>query len=93
MYEFEFRTGKVIIDDEKCLQCKTHACISACKTYGRSILEIRDGRCRLVSEDFNERCIEDLGCEYECWFRGKGAIRIELPIANLAEYRRKHFVT
>lgn len=34
-------------------------------------------------------CIEDLGCEYECGFRGKKAIRIELPIPRLEEYRKK----
>lgn len=89
MYEFEVRTGKITISDEKCLDCESKACIQACKKYGREILEIRDGKCMLVSENANERCTECLGCEYECRTRGEGAIKIELPISGLKEYRSK----
>lgn len=89
MYEFEFRTGRLIIDDDKCSGCETKACVAACTLYGREILEIKDGKPRLVTDDANQRCIEDLGCEYECWARGEGAIRIELPIPGLEEYQKK----
>jgi hypothetical protein len=33
---------------------------------------------------------ECLACEYECWFRGNGAITIEVPIEGLSDYRKKH---
>ena len=41
---FEERTIKVIIDEEKCLGCKTHACAQACKIFARGILVIKDGK-------------------------------------------------
>ena len=42
--EFSERTIKVIIDEEKCEGCKTHACVDACKTYSRGILILKDGK-------------------------------------------------
>lgn len=90
-YEWELQTGKLIVNDEKCLDCDTKACISACEKCGRNILEIRDGKVRLKkSEDENaERCIECLACEYACQFRGNKAIEIKLPIEGLEEYRER----
>ena len=41
---FEEKTIKVIIDEEKCLNCTTHACIDACKKYARGILVLKDGK-------------------------------------------------
>jgi hypothetical protein len=35
MLEFEERTIKVSIDDSKCADCKTKACIKACSLYSR----------------------------------------------------------
>jgi hypothetical protein len=91
---FEERTIKVIIDEEKCLGCKTHACVQACKTYDRGILVIKDGKPALGGDaEFAKlRGTECLACEYECWFRGNGAITIEAPIPGLDEYRKKHGV-
>jgi hypothetical protein len=87
MIEFEERTIKIIIDDSKCRDCKSHACAEACKTYDRGILVIKDA-------EFTKRVgTECLACEYECWFRGNNAITIEVPIAGLDEYRRKHGLT
>ena len=42
--EFNERTIKVIIDEEKCEGCKTHTCVAACKTYSRGILILKNGR-------------------------------------------------
>jgi Fe-S-cluster-containing dehydrogenase component len=42
--QFEERTIKVIIDEEKCHGCKTHVCVDACKKYSRGILVIKDGK-------------------------------------------------
>jgi len=90
--EFSERTIKVIIDDKKCVGCKTHACVAACKLYSRGILIIKDGKPVLGGDAaYAERIgTECLACEYECWFRGNKAITIEAPIPGLEEYRRKH---
>lgn len=91
MYEFECRTGRIIIDHSKCVECTTYACVKACSLYGRGILRIHEGK-PVLSIDPSETkrlCIEDLGCEYECWFRGKKAIKIELPTDGLEKYRKK----
>ena len=90
--EFSERTIKVMIDDKKCVDCKTHACVAACKLYSRGILIIKDGKPVLGGDAaYAERVgTECLACEYECWFRGNKAITIEAPIPGLEEYRKKH---
>jgi len=40
--EFQEQTIKIIIDDSKCQECESKACISACKTYARGILVLKD---------------------------------------------------
>ncbi len=89
--EFEERTIKVIIDDAKCLDCTTHACVAACKLFARGMLVIKDGKPALTGDaEFAKRVgTECLACEYECWFRGKSASKIEAPTPGLDEYRRK----
>lgn len=89
--EFKERTIKVIIDESKCADCKTHACAAGCKLYARGILVIKDGKPALAGdEDFAQRVgTECLACEYECWFRGNKAIKIEAPIPGLEEYLKK----
>jgi len=91
---FEERTIKVIIDEVKCLDCATHACVDACKKYARGILVLKDGKPALGGdEEFGkQRGTECLACEYECWFRGNKAITIEAPIPGLAEYRKNRGV-
>jgi hypothetical protein len=89
MQEFEEQTIKVIIEESKCAACETKACIAACKTYARGILVLKDGA-PVVEGDAKRLGTECLACEYECWFRGKGAIRIEAPIPGLEAYRQKH---
>ena len=42
--QFEERTIKIIIDESKCLDCKTHACAAGCKLFDRGILVIKDGK-------------------------------------------------
>ncbi len=89
---FEERTIKVIIDEEKCLGCKTHVCAQACKTYDRSLLVIKDGKPALSGDaEYAKRVgTECLACEYECWFRGNKAITIEAPTPGLDAYRKKY---
>jgi hypothetical protein len=90
--EFEERTIKVIIEDSKCLSCKTHACIEACKKFARGILVLKDGKPVLGGDaQFGkQRGTECLACEYECYFRGNKAITIEAPIPGLNEFRKKY---
>ena len=82
MYEFEFRTGKVSIDYEKCDGCTSFACVKACSLYGRNILRVQGGKPMLsVSpEEARRLCIECLACEQECRLRGQGALKIALPV-------------
>ena len=91
--EFSERTIKVIIDEEKCKECTTHACVEACKTYSRGILVLKaDGIPGVEAgpEELARKGTECFACEYECWFRGNSAITIEAPIEGLDEYRKKH---
>jgi len=91
---FEERTIKVIIDEDKCAGCTTHACVAGCKLYDRGILVLKDGKPALGGDtEYAKRVgTECLACEYECWFRGNKAITIEAPIPGLEEYKRKHGV-
>lgn len=90
--EFEERTIKVMIDDDQCPSCETHACIAACRTYARGMLVLKDGKPVLAGDmAFAKRVgTECLACEYACRVRGKGALRIEAPIPGLDAYRKKY---
>ena len=90
--EFQELTIKVIIDESKCTECASKACIAACKTYARGLLVLKDG-VPAVEGDTKRLGTECLACEYECWFRGKGAIKIEAPTPGLEEYRKKHGIS
>ena len=92
---FEEQTIKVIIDESKCVGCKTHACVAGCKLYDRGILVLKDGMPALGGDAVFARRVgtECLACEYECWFRGNKAITIEAPIPGLDEYREKHGIS
>jgi hypothetical protein len=88
MLEFGERTITVRIDDSKCPQCQTKACIKGCSTYDRSILKLRNGKPTISDPDEAKRAgTECLACEYECRFRGLNAIKIEIPTRGLEEYR------
>jgi hypothetical protein len=88
MQEFQEQTIKVIVDESKCEKCESKACIAACKTYARGMLVLKDGA-PVVEGDAKRLGTECLACEYECWFRGNRAIKIEAPIPGLEEYRKK----
>lgn len=92
MLEFNERTIKITIDDSKCDSCESKACVEACKTYSRGILVLKDGRPTVVAppEELARVGTECLGCEYACWFKGKSAITIDVPIEGLDAYRKKH---
>jgi len=60
--QFEERTIKIIIDESKCLGCKTHACAAGCKLFDRGILVIKDGKPAVAGDvEFAKRT------GTECW--------------------------
>ena len=92
MLSFAERTMTVSIDRDRCPECRTKACISACRTYARGILELKDGLpsvAHLDAEGVKRGGTECLACEYECRVRGRGAITIDVPIKGLPEYLAK----
>jgi hypothetical protein len=86
---FAERTINVSIDTDRCPECRSKACISACRSYARGILQLEDGVpsvSHLDAEGVKRGGTECLACEYECFMRGLKAISIEVPIKGLAEY-------
>ena len=88
-YEFPFRTGKVMIDYEKCQNCQNYVCVKACSLFGGAIVRVEDGKPVVIREDANNRCIEDLTCELYCRDYGNKGLRIGLDMFGLNEYRDK----
>lgn len=89
--EFEERSIKVVIDTAQCPLCESKACIEACKTYSRGILQIENSLpsiSNITPDEIKRRGTECLACEYACWQRGKNVIHIEIPIRGLNEYLR-----
>jgi hypothetical protein len=91
--KFEFRTGKITIDYGKCIapDCG-FACVKADRFYGRNVLKIEKAKPTLsVSKEEAKRlCNECLACEIHCRFSNSDAVRIELPLPGLDQYRSKH---
>jgi hypothetical protein len=90
MLEFSERTIAVTIDTDVCHSCETKACVSACGTYSRGILDLKGGLPsveHLTPREVARKGTECLACEYECRVRGKGALSIEIPIEGLDDYR------
>jgi len=89
--EFTFRTGKIVIDTERCAACRTLACVNACKTYGAGLFQDNRGKLGLVNnpEETGRRCIEDLACEIYCQRDGNKGLKIYLDMFGLEEYRKK----
>lgn len=90
MIVFNEKTIRVTIDDSKCGDCATKACIRACGLYSRGLLRLKDRKPTiLVSASEVARVgTECLACEYECRYRGAGAIRIDVPMPELDEFKR-----
>jgi len=89
--EFKERSIKVTINTTKCPDCTSKACIEACKTYDRGLLQLNEGKpsvSHISAEEVVRRGTECLACEYACWQRGKNVISIEIPIKGLDEYMR-----
>lgn len=90
--EFQERTIRVVIREEECEGCQTHACVEACKRFDRGILQLVNGRpgVSLSAEELKRLGTECLACEFACRQRGNNAITIEASIAGLDAYRKRH---
>ncbi|MBD3412888.1 MAG: succinyl-CoA synthetase subunit beta [Candidatus Aminicenantes bacterium] len=89
VYSFQTPTGEIRINQEKCLNCSTKACIEACT---QNILKLEQQKPVLaISREDTEKgkCTECLACEIFCTFHEQDAIFIHLPIKGLKEYREK----
>jgi succinyl-CoA synthetase beta subunit len=87
-YEFATRTGSITIDHARCEGCADKPCIAECipeilkdDGKGHAVLAITE------EEAKKGGCVECLACEFACRFHGEDALRIELPIPGLDEYR------
>jgi len=87
---FDERTITISIDERLCLTCTTKACVEACHRFDRGLLELVGGlpHVRHSPEETKRLGTECLACEHACRIRGNGALRIEVPIPGLDEYRR-----
>lgn len=88
--EFDFRTGKVIINYKNCVAPRCgFACVKADRFYGRNVLKIANGKpvLAVTLEEAKRLCNECLGCEIHCQLHSSNAIRIELPLFGLEEHR------
>lgn len=87
--EFSERTIRIIIDVARCDDCPTHACVEACRTYDRGILELIANHpgVALAADDLMRRGTECLACEEACRRRGLGALRIEAAMPGLERLR------
>lgn len=83
-YIFETVTGgTVTLDHAICRDCESKICISACEPQ---ILSLEDDVPVLnISQERAQKggCTECLGCEVTCYFHGKGAGKVHLPIKGL----------
>lgn len=90
---FETDTGKVIIDLSKCIAPACgFECIKADRWYGRGCLKIENGKVSLAGDpdQLKRLCNECLACEVECELHGGRAIKVDLPLYGLEEFRRKY---
>lgn len=93
MYRFKFMTGEIEITHEKCHLCPSKICVSECDLQGRMILRLEGGVPLLgvgAAEVERGLCTECLACEFACATRGRGALRVILPVEGLQEWREKH---
>jgi succinyl-CoA synthetase beta subunit len=77
--------GTITFDHAVCRTCESKICIQTCAP---KILSL-DGDVPVLNITHDEAkkggCVECLACEVECYFRGAGGGRINLPIRGLSE--------
>jgi succinyl-CoA synthetase beta subunit len=88
LYQFETVTGGTITYDHSvCATCENKVCVPEC---ARQILSLNDEGLPVLNITAEEakkgRCAECLACEVDCFFKGAGGGKIELPIPGFDEY-------
>lgn len=95
--EFETRTGKIIIDDSKCPDCTSFACVKACSLYNGALyrINLKEHKPELTYNmaDLKRLCTECLACEQECSLRGLNAIIIMLPMPESEKFKKSEGLT
>jgi ferredoxin len=91
MIEFKTKTGKIVINEQKCSKCATFACVQACSLYNGALYRInfKEHKPELAhnKDDMKRRCTECLACEQECEVKGLSAITISLPMPELDKFK------
>ncbi len=88
LYQFQTVTGGTITYNHSvCATCETRICVQEC---ARQILSLNDEGLPVLNITREEarkgRCVECLACEVDCFFKGAGGGKIELPIPGLDRY-------
>ena len=88
LYQFQTVTGGTITYDHNvCATCESKVCVQEC---ARQILSLNaEGlpELNITREEAQKgRCVECLACEVDCFFKGAGGGKIELPIPGLDKY-------
>jgi succinyl-CoA synthetase beta subunit len=91
LYQFETVTGGTITYDHRvCASCTSKVCVQEC---ARQILSLNDEglpELKIGHEEAQRgRCVECLACEVDCFFRGAGGGRIDLPIPGLDDHLKQ----
>jgi len=79
MLEVRTRTGRLVLDYDKCVAPKCdYACVKADRIFGRGVLKIEGGLPKIAvdSDEVVRLCNECLACEIYCEFFGGNAIRL-----------------
>ncbi|MGD8598782.1 MAG: acetate--CoA ligase family protein [Anaerolineae bacterium] len=84
-YQFETVTGGTITYDYNlCATCESKICVQECAPQILMLNEKGLPVLNITQEEARKgRCIECLACEVDCFFKGAGGGRIELPIPGL----------
>jgi len=88
LYQFQTVSGGTITYDHGiCVTCESKVCVQEC---ARKILMLNEEGLPVLNISAEEaqkgRCVECLACEVDCFFKGAGGGKIELPIPGLDEY-------
>jgi succinyl-CoA synthetase beta subunit len=80
--QYAFRTGRIVVDERRCTDCRSLACVKACSLYGGYLYRVNRGKMVLgiPIETVPRQCTECLSCEYECHLHGQSALDIVLPM-------------
>jgi hypothetical protein len=91
LYTFQFKTGEITIDHNKCAKCKSFACVKADSLFGTGVLRIQKKRPVLTTkpEDAKRLCSECLACELYCKSYGNDGLRIKIDMFGLDEYKAR----